>query len=115
MQPWINRKRIRAKYLNNSLRVIDLERRTRIIISDYLDDYLFLGGQLFWKEDDIPKLQKCLLAILHISMNEFSGIVSSGNADVLRSLIKKKTVGFSDQEIEEICFVLTMGPEGKES
>ena len=115
MQPWINRKRIRAKYLNNSLRVMDLDRRTRKTISGYLDDYLFLGGQLFWKVEDISKLQNCLLAILQIPINEFSCIVSSGNADALRTLIKKKTDGFSDQEIEEICFVLTMGTEAKES
>ena len=108
MQPWINRSRIRAKTLNSSLRVIELDRKKKKIISGYLDDYLFLGGKLFWRVEDIPKLQNCLMEILQISDMDFKNIILGGNPDALRMLIKKKTAGFTDQEIEEICNVLTL-------
>lgn len=108
MQPWINRSRIRAKSLNSSLRVIELDRKKKKIISGYLDDYLFLGGKLFWRVEDISKLQNCLMEILQISDMDLKNIILGGNPDTLRMLIKKKTAGFTDQEIEEICNVLTL-------
>ena len=117
MQPWIERDRIRAKELENSLKVLDVDRRIRKTIEGYIDDYLFLGGKLIWNVEDVPKLQLCLREILKLSDNDFNSIVLTGNPDLLRDLIRKKTKNLKDQEIEEVCGVLTMsmGAENNDS
>ena len=107
MQPWLKGERIRRVDLEKSLKVIDLSRNERRIISNYIDDYAFLGGEMFWVAEDIPKLQRCLKSILHISDKEFDSILLSDSADLLRELVQTKTEGFVVSEIEEICNVLT--------
>lgn len=107
MKPWIDRERISKLELEKAVKVIDLTRKDRKTISNYIDDYAFLGGDLFWEIGDIPKLQKCLMAILHISDVEFDEIILNENANKLRRMVQSKTVGFSNDEVEEICNVLT--------
>lgn len=107
MEPWISRERISKLELDKAIKVIDLSREDRRMISNYVDDYAFLGGELFWETGDIPKLQKCLKAILHITEKEFDSILYYSSPDVLRDLIKNKTIGFNNAEIDEICNVLT--------
>lgn len=107
MQPWIERKRIRKKSMRADLAVLDLTRFQRKIIEEYMDDYAFLGGKMFWMENDIPKLQECLRAVLSISNLEFERMLVSGIPDVLRETVSNKVTGFSLEEIEEICNVLT--------
>ena len=107
MQPWLKGKRIRRLELEKAIKVLDLNRTERKVISNYVDDYAFLGGELFWMTEDIPKLQKCLKAILHISEKEFDTILFYDSANTLRELVKKQTEGFEDNEIDEICNVLT--------
>ena len=50
-----------------------------------------------------------------ISDNEFNEIVVNGDADGLRALIERNTIGLRSQDIEEVCHVLTIenGEEGK--
>ena len=107
ISPWLKGERIRRVDLEKSLKVIDLSRNERRIISNYIDDYAFLGGEMFWVAEDIPKLQRCLKSILHISDKEFDSILLSDSADLLRELVQTKTEGFVVSEIEEICNVLT--------
>ena len=107
MQPWLQKERIRGKDLAEDLMVLDLARRERKMIAGYIDDYKFLGGTMFWEESEIDKLQICLKAVMQISEKQFTAIVSKGNPDGLRSMVRERTVLFTDKEIEEICNVLT--------
>lgn len=107
MQPWMKKERIRKLELEQSLKVIDLKREERRLIDGYLDDYAFLGGTLFWNMSDIPKLQWCIKALLHISETEFDDILMSESDERLRSLIKDRTTGLDNSDIEEVCNVLT--------
>lgn len=107
MQPWLKREGISKRELQESIRVIDLTREERKMLMGYVDDYAFLGREMFWEIGDIPKLQKCLMAILHISEKEFDAVLANNDANALRELVKGKTVTFSDEDIDEICNVLT--------
>ena len=107
LQPWLQRSRLRKKTLLQSLRTLDLTHSTKKIINDYIDDYLFLGGQLFWNERDIPKLQECLKQVLNITNSQLVNIISNESADSLKNIVKLRTISFNEQEINEICNVLT--------
>lgn len=107
MQPWIERERVRKKSMKADLAVLDLTRVQRKLIAEYIDDYAFLGGEMFWLEGDIPKLQNCLKAILGISDVEFDKILMLGLPDLLKGAVAKRIRGFSDEEINEICNILT--------
>ena len=106
MEPWIKRERIRRIDLEKAVKVINLSREDRKDILNSVDNYAFLGGELFWKTEDIDKLQRLLRAILQITNSEFNSLLDSG-AEKLRVTVKDRTAGFSDQEIDEICNVLT--------
>ena len=107
MQPWLNGEGISKLELIKSIRVVDLSREERKLVSGYIDDYAFLGRKLFWDVGDIPKLQTCLMAILNISEREFDAILLSDEPEVLRAIVRERTVGFNSEEIDEICNVLT--------
>lgn len=107
MQPWFDRERIRKKYLLTDMRVLELTRTDRNLIMNYIDDYLFLAGKLFWEEKDIPILQKLIKAVLGIKDAEFEKIVELCDPEKLRSLVTSKVKDYSIEEINELCNVLT--------
>lgn len=107
MQPWLHKERIRGKTIKDALRVLDLGRNERKLIAEYADDYMFLGGNMFWSVSDIDKLQECLKSILNISDKQFVNMVSKGDPNVLRNMVRDRTVSFTDSDIDEICNVLT--------
>ena len=107
MQPWLKGEGISKLELEKAIRVVDLSREERKLISGYVDDYAFLGRELFWDVGDIPKLQTCLRAILHISEREFDSILFNNDPEMLRAIVRDRTVGFGADEIDEICNVLT--------
>ena len=114
MQPWLRKERIRGRELADDLRVIDLNRKDRMVIEEYIDDYKFLGGNLIWRVEDVPILQQCLKAILQLSEGQFISIVAKGDAEWLRNYVRKKTNGFSDDDVDEICNILTKVNEDAE-
>ncbi len=107
MTPWLKHERIRKKVLLQDIKVIDLSSYQRKMIMKYINDYIFFCGELTWNLEEIPKLQKCLMALIGISEADFNKIIDAGLPDMLRELVVKKTKGFEGQEIEEICNVLT--------
>ena len=107
MQPWFDRERIRKKYLLTDMRVLELTRTDRNLIMNYIDDYLFLAGKLFWEEKDIPILQNLIKAVLGIKDAEFEKIVELCDPEKLRSLVTSKVKDYSIEEINELCNVLT--------
>lgn len=107
MKPWLGGEKIHLKDLKNDLSSLDLNHNMRVRIRNYISDYGFLGGDMLWREEDIPILQKCLRAVLYISDDEFTRIAVSATADDLRKLVRDKTSNLSADEIEEVCSLLT--------
>ncbi|WP_026667037.1 ATP-binding protein [Butyrivibrio sp. AE2005] len=107
MSPWIKHERIRKKVLLQDLKAIDLSSNHRKIIMKYINDYVFFCGKLVWDVEEIPKLQKSLMAILGITESDYERIIDSEMPDMLREAVIKKTKGFGAQEVDEICHVLT--------
>lgn len=107
MQPWLKGERLRKLELDRAVTVLDLSRTERKTISNYIDDYASLGGEMFWMVEDIPRLQILLKAVLHISERKFDEILLYGSADALREIVHKQTEGLNDSEVDEICNVLT--------
>lgn len=108
LQPWISRDQYRRKVLRNDLKALDMPKKIKDHISMCIEQYLFFQGNMIWKTEEIAYLQELVKALLSISNSEFENIVVSGKADELKTVIKQKTTGLSDQEIEEVCCVLTM-------
>lgn len=107
LQPWISRERMRGLALKNSLRLLDIPRRTKKQLMQCIDDYVFCGGSLIWKIEEVAILQDLLKSVLNITKSEFERIVMNQDANGLRTLIQEKTVGLCDAEIDEVCNVLT--------
>ena len=107
MQPWIGRDRVSHKDLSEALKVIDLKPELRRKIDGFIDDYAFLGGHLSWNDDTVPDLQECVKAVLAISDKELYSIVNSKSADALRDYVKDKVINMTEEDIEEICYVIT--------
>ncbi len=107
MQPWIARDRMRGIELKNSLRSLDLSRSIKKKLTDCIDDYVFCGGAMIWKVEEIPYLQTLLKAVLEFTKAEFERIVMEGDAEGLKCAVSKKTIGLGATELNEVCNVLT--------
>ena len=60
-----------------------------------------------WDEKDIHELQKLVKLILGISNGEFERIIMEGSPEELQYLVSNRTASLSDEQINEICNVLT--------
>lgn len=107
MSPWIERDRVRKKELLKNIKVLDISRQHRKLITKYVNDYIFFCGKLVWNVEDIPQLQGCIKSILGITESEFARIVSSDSPELFKETISKKLTSFNDAELNEICNVLT--------
>ena len=107
MQPWLMRERMTGKVLKTDLKSLDLCRKEKLMIRDLIDDYVFCGGNLMWRVEDIPRLQELVKAVLGIRENAFASVISGGRPEELRMLVQSKTCFLSTQEVDEVCHVLT--------
>ncbi len=107
LQPWLEREKISGKVLKADLKSLDLRRKDKLLIRDYIDDYVFCGGKQIWRVEDIPRWQHLIKAILGISSYEFESAISTGFPEELRKLVQSRTMSLTMQEIDEICNVLT--------
>lgn len=107
MQPWLRWERMTRKVLKIDLKSLDLRRKEKLMIRDLIDDYVFCGGKLMWRVEDIPRLQELIKAVLDIGENVFASVVSGGRPEELRMLVQSKTHSLSAQEVDEVCHVLT--------
>ena len=108
LQPWINRTRYKGRVLRNDLKALDISKKVKEHILVYIEQYLFFQGNMIWGIEEIYCLQELVKALLGISDSEFTNIIINGKPDELRDIIRRKTNGLSNQEIEEVCCVLTM-------
>lgn len=89
------------------LKSIDIPRNHKKEIMNCIDDYVFAGGRIIWNETEIPKLQSLIKSLLGITNTEFTNIIVHGRPDNLRDLIKSKIALDNNEQIDEICYVLT--------
>ena len=109
LQPWITREKVRGMILKNDVNSLDINRKAKKKLLDCIDQYLFCGRNMFWREDEIPDLQRILKAVLGISDTEFEKLLVEGCPDDLKELVRRKTKDLTDEEIKEVCNVMTKG------
>lgn len=107
LQPWIPRERMRGLALKNALRSLDLPRSVRKEVAAQIDNYVFCGGALIWREDELVSLQKLVQALLNMGRSELERYIMNVDVDGLRRAVCSKTVGLSASEIDEVCNILT--------
>jgi len=109
MQPWIEHERISKNDLHLDVESLEVSREIKKVLTGLVEEYDLWEGQLIWDVSDIPKLQMIIRSILLLSDNELMKIASEGKPDDLRRFIVDKTKGFSEANINELCYVLTKG------
>jgi hypothetical protein len=107
MQPWIAREKLSKKELTLDAEVLEIPRGVKKIIGELIEDYDLFGGRLIWAVGDVPKLQALLKSVLSVPDDEFDNILSEGTPNTLLQLVSRKLKGFTENEIGEICNVLT--------
>lgn len=110
MQPWMNGKVYDRNSVLEALKVLNLSRKERKEIYSLIEDYLLFGGRLVWKEDELPKLQRLMKAVLEIDDKQLMRVSSP---EALRKLVTSRLEKLKSENIEEICFVLTWTKEEK--
>lgn len=108
MEPWMPGEKIEFSELARALNSLELSRGNRKLLSVMLYTYRNHNGHMLWKENSLGILKQLLFDILDISQKTFEKIIQSGNPDLLRKMVISKTTGFTIDQIEEICHVLTM-------
>lgn len=108
MEPWIDRERVEKNDLLTALNSLEISRQNRQLLLLMIDTYDINNGHIIWDEDSLPLLKELLLEILSISKHELANIITIDQPDILRKLIVRKTIGFTLEQIEEICFIITM-------
>lgn len=105
LQPWFGGDFIETEKLLHSLRVLNLSRRIRRNIEAVIEDYEVCGGLLIWDEDQLPELGDTVRAVLGISDKDIARIERSGQ---LESLVKERVKITDKQNIQNICYVITV-------
>ncbi len=108
MQPWIEGRALERDTIFAALKVLDLTRSTRRIISSVFEDYLLFNGHLSWKETELPKLQMILKEVLAIDDKRLAQIVSP---DMLRKVVSAKVLNMKSKDLEEVCYILSWTKE----
>lgn len=109
MEPWLPGEMIVFSELARALNSLEISREHRKLLSVILCTYKNHNGHMIWNVKSIGLLRSLLLDILSLRKNQFLDIVQSGDPDALRNEVFLKTIGFSLDEIEEICHILTIG------
>ncbi len=107
LSAWIPKGKLKSKLLYADFKTLNLNREYRDHIKELINEYLFCGGCLIWKETDIPKLQELLKAVLGITKEEFDNCVLQGDANKLINMIKSRTYGFTEEDVNVVCAIIT--------
>ena len=109
MHPWIGDEEvISEEVLLDSLKVIELSRSERKEIKNIISDYGLFAGNLIWKDEDMKKLQHLVKSVLGITDTDISHMMEPKD---LFFTVKDRVKKLSDQEIKEICYVITYTKE----
>ena len=104
MQPWIGKGRIDEQSLKDSLKVLEISRGAKKVISTLIDDYTLFNGLLNWKTADLPKLQELVQEVIGIDNKDF---MNFNTPKELQVFVENRLKQCSSEEIKNICFVLT--------
>lgn len=66
------------------------------------------NGHMIWDENSIGLLKQLLFDILGISQKTIETAIQAGSPDLLRREVIQKTIGFTNDQIDEICHILAM-------
>lgn len=109
MQPWFGTKRMPKQMLQESLRVLDIPRKSRKKIDELISDYSQFNGQLVWNKTELASLQELLYTILGIGEKDIEKIQTS---EELKKLVESRIKKATATQICDICYVLTVVKEG---
>ena len=107
LEPWLQEKRIRGVALKNDLRTVEVDNRDKKYLEKCIDNYIFCGGHTIWRTEEIPQLQHIIKRLLGINKNDFSKCLELMDPNLLRELVRSKTYGIDDNQIECVCEILT--------
>ena len=105
MQPWIGKGRIEEQELRDSLRVLEISREDKKTIAELIDDYSLFNGMLPWRKEDLLKLQRLVQAVIGLQDRDYMKLET---ADDLRRLVENRLKRCSKDEINDICYILTV-------
>lgn len=105
MQPWIGTGKIDNQALKDSLKVLDLSKEQKNKVLSLIDDYSLCNGMLIWNRSDLPRLQKLVQSVLGISDKDLSRIEYP---DELKQLVKTKVSKLRNEDIDDVCYILTI-------
>ncbi len=107
MEPWIPGEQIEFTELARSLNSLEVTRTNRKLLAVMLCTYRNHNGHMLWNEKSLGILKELLFDILNISQKTFGDAIQSGSPDMLRKIVISRTIGFTIDEINEICHILT--------
>ena len=108
MEPWMPGDIIEFSELARSLNCLDISRANRKLLSVMICTYRDHKGHLIWKVSSMGLLKQLLFDILDISQKTIDIAIRNGNPDLLRREVILKTNNLTFEQVEEICYVLTM-------
>ena len=108
MEPWLPGKQIEFAELAKALSSLEIARAHRKLLSVMLYTYKNHNGHILWNENSLGLLRQLLFDILDISQKTYTDAIQSQNADTLRMIVLSRTIGFTMDEVNEICHILTM-------
>ena len=108
MEPWMPGEMISFTELARSLNSLDVSRGHRKLLAMMIYTYNNHNGHMIWNENSLGLLKQLLFDILDISQNAYVDAIKSGNPDALRKIVMSRTKGLTIQEIDEVCYILTM-------
>ena len=108
MEPWLPSEQIEFTELASALNSLEVSRTNYKLLAVMLCTYRNHNGHMLWNENSLGILKQLLFDILDISQRIYEEAVKSGNADILRRIVRSKTKGFTIEDIDEICHILTM-------
>lgn len=114
MEPWMPGEEIEFNELANALSSLEVSRASRKLLYAMIVTYNNFNGHIVWNEESIPLLKGLLFNVLGINQKRFFEIVLSEKPELLRKEVIAKTQGFNEDEVNEICYIMTTGEEQNE-
>ena len=109
MQPWIKGKYIDEECLYDSLKVIEIDRTSKKRIKELIGQYVMFGGILLWEKESLLALHNLIQVVLGITESDFERIDDPAQ---LENLVSSRLKKMSKENIESICYILTLTEEG---
>ena len=77
LSKWIRSKKLRESELYGSLDVVRLSHQNRNFLKKQIDNYMFLGGKLYWDDIEFPTLIQSICNILDLETINNSEFISN--------------------------------------